>query len=652
MIARSTSSLVLKVSRIAFAVCALTIVAAAFVKPVLAFELFGISLFGREDDSDEGIEGERIGVPVPYDVSVSVLGEDAAEGLDGEAVRLASSLWRERDEPASGDAGLLAGARADYRSLLGALYAQGFYGASISIGVNGREASDVSPGADLSSPVEVAIEVTPGPLYRFGRLEIVGDASVTAQRLTEDASIFEDFASGQPARSTVILAAERAAVSAWRAQGFALASAGDRNVVADHSTRTLDVTLLIVPDRQAHYGPLAVEGIDRMDPQFVAYMADLPTGEIYDPREVAEATERLAALEVFRSVRIENAGALSADGSLPQSILVQERPLRRVGAGATFSSVDGAGLEAFWLHRNLFGRAERLRVEGTVSGIDSVDPDDFTYRFGAALTRPGFLTPDTKLIAALNAAREVLESYTRVGVDGAVGVDHPFSRELTGRFAVQGRYAEFDDDVFAERDFASAGFEARLTYDTRDLPTAATSGLFLEAAATPYYEFINDNLGIALTGEARAYQSLTENDRLILAARAKIGTALGPSIAETAPDRLFLAGGGSSVRGYAFRNIGVLQPNGEITGGRFLLEGSVEARARFTDTIGGVIFADAGYVDADSVPNFEDDLRVGVGTGLRYLTPLGPIRFDVAVPLDPGDGDDDVAFYIGIGEAF
>jgi translocation and assembly module TamA len=137
----------------------------------------------------------------------------------------------------------------------------------------------------------------------------------------------------------------------------------------------------------------------------------------------------------------------------------------------------------------------------------------------------------------------------------------------------------------------------------------------------------------------------------VLAGRLKLGTLVGPPISEIAPDRLFFAGGGGSVRGYAYRNIGV--PVGdEVIGGRSLIEASVEARVKVTETIGVVGFVDAGYVGEDSIPSFDEDLRIGVGAGLRYLTGLGPIRLDVAVPLDPREDDPDFAFYVGIGQAF
>jgi translocation and assembly module TamA len=155
-----------------------------------------------------------------------------------------------------------------------------------------------------------------------------------------------------------------------------------------------------------------------------------------------------------------------------------------------------------------------------------------------------------------------------------------------------------------------------------------------------------------MVAEGRAYYGFGEDKRIVHAGRLKLGSIVGPSIAETAPDKLFLAGGGGSVRGYAYRNIGVNGPGGIVTGGRSLIEASAELRARITDSIGAVGFVDAGYVGADSIPDFSQQFRVGVGAGLRYYTGLGPLRADVAFPLNRRKGDPSLAFYIGLGQAF
>src|SRR5690606_4163841 len=168
----------------------------------------------------------------------------------------------------------------------------------------------------------------------------------------------------------------------------------------------------------------------------------------------------------------------------------------------------------------------------------------------------------------------------------------------------------------------------------------------------PFYEFQYGNAAVKATAEARAYYGFGADNRFVLAGRLKLGMLAGASIAELPPDMLFFAGGGGSVRGYAYRNIGVPTGAGNMVGGRSLAEGSVVALVRVTDSIGIVGFADAGYVGEDTIPGFSEDVRVGVGAGLRYLTALGPIRLDVAVPLDRRAGDPSVGVYVGIGQAF
>ena len=618
------------------------------VAPAAAFDLFGIHLWGaKKTDSSE----EVIGEPQNYTVDFSVSGgnEDVESRLQG-----VSTLWADREKPASGAAGLLAKARGDYRRLLAALYSEGRYGGSISILVGGREAADLPPDAELPDPVAVRVVVNPGPIFLFGETSIVNRAPPP---LTPDDEVEQPehagFAPGEVSRSGVILSAERLAVEAWRQQGYAKASVADRRVEAAHDRDVVNATLTIDPGRRAYYAPVDVEGTERIDPKFLAWMTGLEPGQEYDPDDLARASKRLARLDVFRAMRFQEGDQIGQDGSLPISLVVQERLPRRFGIGGSYSTIDGAGLEAYWMHRNLFGRAERLRLEAKVSGlVNTFKPDELTYRLGATFIKPGVYTPDTDFVASLVGEREVLDAYTRNGVAAQAGFTHIFDDRLSGRIAVDSSAARFQDDVFGTRNFIDVGLLGGIIYDSRDNKTDATEGYYAEATLEPYYEFNYGNPTVRATAEGRAYYGFGAEKRVVAAGRIKVGSMAGPSAAEIAPDKLFFAGGGGSVRGYAYRNIGVPVGDGRIIGGRSLIEGSAELRVRATDSIGVVGFVDAGYVGGDSIPNFKDHLRVGVGGGLRYITGLGPIRLDAAVPLNRGPGDPSFGFYVGIGQAF
>lgn len=618
-------------------------------QPASAFELFGIKFFGGKDDAQEEMV---IGEPQTYTVEFDV---GTADGDDlSDTLQSASTLWGDRDQPASGAAGLISKARGDYRRLLASLYSEGRYGGTISIRIDGREAADIPPDATLREPATVIVRVTPGPLFAFREAAIVNQAPPAQHwRDAVDDPHEEGYAPGEVARSGAILRAERLAVEAWRQQGHAKAEIAARRVEAAHDVDVVDARITVEPGRKAYYGPVSVQGTERIDPEWLAWMTGLRQGEEYDPDDLKRAGTRIARLDVFSAARFQEADMIGPDGLLPITYIVQERASRRFGVGGTYSTVDGLGLETYWLHRNLFGRAERLRLEGKVAGIgQTFRPDKFTYRVGATFIKPGVYTPDTDFSASVFGDREVLKAYTRTAVTGTAGFSHLFSEELSARLFVNGGHAEFVDREYGKRQFQTVGLSGKLTYDTRDDKANATRGFFLEGTAEPFYEFQYSNISARATAEARAYVGFGDNNPFVLAGRIKAGSLVGPSAAQLPPDLLFFAGGGGSVRGYAYRNIGVLTPAGNVVGGRSLLEASAEARVKVTDSIGLVGFIDAGYVGEGSTPSFNEDIRVGVGGGLRYLTGLGPIRLDVATPLNRRSGDPTVAIYVGIGQAF
>lgn len=613
--------------------------------PAGAFELFGLKLFGGSRDVPEDFIGE----PQHYAVETEIGGED--EDLR-KLVENASSLVADQDDPASGAAGLIAKANADYARILAALYSAGHYGGAISIRIDGREAGELLPDASLADSAQVRIVVDPGPQFRFGRLNIVNPAPPALSEADEiDRKEAEGFAEGEVARSGVIRAAGRLEVEAWRQQGHPKAELAERRVEALHDRNLIEVTLVIDPGPKAQFGPVTVEGTERMDAEFVAYMADIPEGAEFDPDDLALAEERLQRLEVFASARAVEAEKVGPGGSLPISFIVQERLPRRFGIGGTLSTIDGAGVEAFWQHRNLFGRAERLRFDARIAGIgQTLKPDELTYRIGTSFVKPGVFTPDTNFIASISALRESPDLYTRTGVAAEAGFTHIVNKQLSGRLLFRTALDKFED-VLGTREFFSAGLVGAITHDSRDNAADATKGHLLEVTAEPFHEFRFGNTGMRATVEGRKYVGFGDDNRFVLAGRVKIGTLLGVPIAEAPPDKLFFAGGGGSVRGYGYNNIGVTN-GGITTGGLSLIEASAEVRARITESIGIVGFVDAAQVGDTATPDFSGPFLVGVGGGVRYHTGLGPIRLDVAVPLDRRPGDPSVAAYIGIGQAF
>jgi len=632
------------------------------------FELFGIHLWGKKSLPEVA---DTIGEAKYYQISLDGSGNEAVIKI----IRQSSTLAADKDKPASGSAGLIAKARDDYRRILAALYEAGYYGGTISITINGQEAADFELDSELPDESSIIIAVDARAPYHFERAELQPLATPLATRpvSAKRFSLFgrmaarkpavrplPDFKVGKIARSSVILQAESQAIEDWRMLGHAKAQVSRRTVVADHLTQTIEADIEIEPGPLASYGQLNVRNRSeqaRLDENYIAWMSGLKPGQIYNAREITQATKRLARLDVLRSVAIEEAEEIGEDGTLALTIDMQERAPRRIGAGATYSTLDGAGFEAYWLHRNLFGRAERLRLDAKISGIggdhdNSFHPENYSYRLGASFTRPGIITPDSDFIASAKAEREVVENYTATGLYLQSGLAHIFDDQLSGRVMVNLSHARTEDAHFGSRNFTLIGLGMSLEFDSRDDKNNAKSGFYAQAALEPAYETEYGNFIASSTLEGRFYQALDDEGRFVLASRAKIGAIIGAQAGEIPSNMLFFAGGGGSVRGYGYRNIGVKTASGQIIGGRSLLEASGEARMEVTKNIGLVGFVDVGQVGEETYPDFSSPLKWGSGIGLRYKTSLGPIRLDVARPVDGEKGDPDLGLYIGIGQAF
>ncbi|WP_336293732.1 autotransporter assembly complex protein TamA [Bartonella sp. CB169] len=629
----------------------------AFPQSSAAFELFGISLFNQKKTNSSLYNVS--GTEKFYKVSVVAPPGAPQEGI--KIVKAVSSLVADKDKASSSSAGLLAKARSDYRAILSALYADGRYGGIISIKINGLEAADLSPVTQLSAHSNIVITVDAGPQYVFNVAAIDKVAPSKKYKSHRMPTIEElGYKVGAVAKSESILKAEKWAIEGWRQQGYAKAKIMKSEVVADHATRLIDAQIAVDPRQKAYYGPLSVRNISkkpRVDSAYISWMTGLKLGQKYDSDALAKASERLARLDVFRAVNIHEADTINSDDSLPLTLVVQERKPRRFGAGGGYSTLDGAGFEAYWMHNNLLGYAERLKIETKISGVgskkeESYNLKNFDYLFGSTFIKPGIFTPDTDFRAELKIQQDVLENYTTKAIRGKLGITHIFNSNLSGHVAVEVSNGSSRDVYFGSRNFTTIGFPGCLVYDTRNNKFNATKGLYGEVLFEPFYEMRFSSFVAKMAVEGRFYWTLDERDRFIFATRAKVGTIFGSDATQLPSDILFFAGGGGSVRGYAYRNIGIKTESDAVVGGRALFEGAAELRFALNDKIGFVSFLDGGIVGGKAHLDFSQKMKWGAGIGGRYMTGLGPLRIDLAFPLKREKGDPRIGFYVGIGQAF
>lgn len=627
------------VARRPFAPLAVTIALLAAPVPAFSFELFGLKLW---DSSDEA--AAPVPDPMPYEPELAVSGDN--EKLAKE-LKSASQLIEQKKTLPSGEAGLIARALSDRERLVAKLYAEARYGGTVDIKLAGVPLETALELGNLPNerPVEVSILVNPGPVF------VLGNVSVSSQGsdLSTDPT-FWGLERGEPADSGKILSAENRIVNVLRGRGYPKAKIAERQITADHQTNTLEVTLVAEAGPRARFGAVSVSGTEITDPDFVVQQAMLPEGGVYSPEDLARARKRLNELGIFSSIRIVEGDIEGPDGTMPVTIEVSERKRHVVGAGASWSSTEGFGVEAYWRRRNLFGRGELLSLEGSMGRIGTESFENQEYSAKIAFEKPGVFGPLTSFSTSLEAKQENPDAYRSRSITYNAFLNRQFSDTLSGRAGGEVYYAN-EEDAFGNNDYLLVGLPAELRFDNRNDKLNPSKGVFAALFAEPAYDALaSDAMGF-MKGTFSTYYALDEARRFILAGKVSAGSILAPSIESVPASRRFIAGGGGSIRGYAYRNVGP-RVNGEVVGGRSLIELSGEIRVQVTETIGVVGFVDAGNAYEDSIPDFSEELKVGVGAGLRYFTPIGPLRIDAAIPLEPGQGDPDFALYVGLSQAF
>ncbi len=550
----------------------------------------------------------------------------------------ASLLFTARQEGTSAPQDLIAAAQADYARLLSALYSNARYGGVITISVDGREAA----GLQLLSPPRqirsIVVRVDPGPLYRFGEARVGPLPPGTAPE--------DNFRTGRPARTGSIRDAGVLAIDAWRARGHAKAEIGDQRITAQHTARRINARLAVDPGPRLRFGDLRIDGNENVRARRIRTIAGLRPGPVYDPEEIQRAERRLRRTGSFSSVTINEADQIGPGNTLPLEIEVVEATPRRFGFGAEYSTIEGVRLSGFWLHRNFLGGAERFRVDGSVAGVGG-ETGGIDYTFGTRYERPATPRADIDLFAELQFEKLDEVDFKSETVEFTLGFTRYATDHLTVEFGLG--YLHSDTrDAFGNETFDLITVPLAAENDRRDDALNPKEGYYADLEVKPFLGFSGSPSGAQVVLDSRAYRS---TDNLTFAGRLQLGSLFGPSLEDSPPFYRFFSGGGGTVRGQDYQSLAV-DIGGNRVGGRSFLGLSGEVRASMTDAIQIVGFADWGYIGSESFPDVTGESHAGAGLGLRYNTGIGPIRLDVATPIQGGDGGSNFFIYVGIGQAF
>ena len=415
----------------------------------------------------------------------------------------------------------------------------------------------------------------------------------------------------------------------------------------------MDVTYTLDPGAVMRFGPLAIEGLERLDSAYVEGRLRWQRGEIYDASKVEETRRALIESGLFSTVRITPMADPDNPADVRMTIDTTERLHRTIGIGLAYNTSQGAGARAFWENRNLFGNAEYLRV--------AADVGQQTDAFRANFRRPDFLAIDQDFLATAELANDTPVAYRSRRAIVSAGLERRFSPVSTAGIALQGtkanvvQLADVNSITAAQRTqhYTLVGVPAYLKLDETDNLLNPTRGYRGQLSVTASHTLSRPTLNfISNLVSGSTYWALGSEERAILAGRALLGSLDGAPLFQLPADQRIYAGGGGSIRPYGYQLAGPLDIGNKPIGGKSSLVLNLEARVKITENIGVVPFVDAGSYYESPVPQLGRTLLYGVGLGLRYYTAFGPLRLDLATPLHKRSADSPIQVYISLGQAF
>lgn len=510
----------------------------------------------------------------------------------------------------------------------------------------------------LAANAEIAVEAGPPlqPLVRIdqGKRYTIKD---TAIKITDDQILPADIpdlniSSGNIASAEKILNEEASLLSHLKANGYAFASKKTREVIGDRSTGTVDLTYNFTSGPKICLGNITTQNPGRTRESIITKLSPFKHGEVYSPEALSEYKNRLSQTQLYKYAKVELVATAYAPTTIEPKqqacetrdvlITLEDANRRTVTAGASYATTEGLGFQAGYEMRNYSGRADTVNIDLQLNNLEQ----SLSGRWKQPLN--GGYRHSLTLSGAIQ--HEETDAFDRNAILANAIYERPWTKRID-IFAGIGAEVGEETQNGSSIDFQIISGQGGARFDSTDNALDPSQGVRLLVSAEPAYS-LGDAEGQFMTthAQARGYLGFKE-DKYILAGRAKVGGILGASLTDIPSSKRFYAGGGGSVRGYEYQSIGPFDEDNTPLGGKSLLELSLEARIRLKNNFGIAAFIDAGEVGNEEIPAFAD-LRMGAGLGLRYYTGFGPLRLDIATPVNPREGDQNLLVYLSIGQAF
>jgi translocation and assembly module TamA len=574
---------------------------------------------------------------VRYAVSVEGFGKTGLE----DDFRDASALF---DGKGKADTAAMVQARAHEDETLAVrlLHSEGYYDATALASLD--QAGD--------GTLKAVVSVTPGKRYKLAQIVVHAGPTVPPDLVRDSLPLKRD----DFIVATLIEGAEANVGVRLPEQGYPFVQVGQRDILLDPATATGDYTLPVETGPRGSFRGITTSGEKQaFGADHMKVISRFKQGELYDSRKVDDLRRALVATGLFSSIAVDPVRTNEAgpDGTeyVDLHVVQEAGPPRTLAGELGYGTGQGFRAEGTWTHRNLFP-PEGALIAGIIAGTQEQGVSGTFRRSNAGKRDKTFQTG----ITINHQNYDAYEAYT-------AGLNIGWSRQSTPIFQKRWTYgygAEVlltNEQVVIDpatadktrRTYFIGGLPLQIGYDRSNDLLNPTKGFRANLRAEP-----EGSLQGSFSPYLRATFDLTGyypvSDSLVIAARTRLGTISGVDRDDVAPSRRVYAGGGGSVRGYGYQELGPKDANADPIGGRSVNEFAVEGRYRFGN-YGVVAFVDAGQVYESAMPQFSN-IRYGAGIGGRFYTNFGPFRADIAMPINRQPGESKFALYIGIGQAF
>ena len=565
----------------------------------------------------------------------SFAGVDDARLLD--LLRSVSACVELSEKPVASIFQLRARARADVVRLRDALRSQGMLAAAVTYDLD-----------QSATPVMVRFTVRSMEMFHLDAVTVVTPDGVGAPEKPLPQAADLGLVPGSPALSKDIIAAAEKLLGLLRNNGHPFPALVKQDVVADFKTRLVRVAYIVDPGPPAVFGPVKFTGLKDVRESFLAPLVSWRQGDPYQEKRVSEFQTRLLNLGLFSTAEVVPEKTLD-NGRAIIAVTVTERKKRTIKAGLNYRTDVGPGANLFWEHRNLFGSAEKLRLNLVGSQVEQLAE--------AFFEKPSFLSPRQRLLASLRVGNQNTDAYKGQFATIQAGLSRKVTDALSVNAGLGYRESRIESDAAnpqeSNKRWGLVFIPVEGVLDTRDDVLDPQKGFLLGLKVAPYLDTRGRNLNF-FTAELNGsvYLRLLDKPSLVWAVRAGVGTIQGANAKDVPSDVRFYAGGGATIRGYGFQTVGPLRGTKPLGGGSLVSFGN-ELRVQMTERVGLAVFLDGGNVFSGAVPDVSKGLLYGFGLGVRIKSPVGPLRVDVATPLQHRSKvDSPIQLYIGIGQAF